>query len=431
MSYPILKDAEIEAFGKEQNGKEVEVSYDAGPAKNRQSLFFHGTLSRPSNTWVVTRRDKTINLQGNDIDVYNLTPYVRGQSTERTTHADLEASPKATRGEATDRARVRNPTTTTKTTERPSTMVVDNDSEDEREARRESDRTRKIDERRRAADDHRTADERHRAMDRREADMDDLQRQRDEINAERAEIARERQVDTTAARNQVASAQALATAQIQASTANSGSRPTTGDDVSFVNAYTRAEVERAMKALGTEHGGVYKVIIDKELWVIVRIEDETTAMFCPIHIMLEIPRHEPIERRSYDVILADIASNHKALTAKVDLRVAELGAAKPKPTQLDTVQYVSNRSAFKMAMAEYTKALTKFANDTRTALPTTRKGWNPVLEAAVKALRAFKDATVGHGSAKFVSYNWNYMFYQEHFNVLQLLATKLPPKVAE
>ena len=138
-----------------------------------------------------------------------------------------------------------------------------------------------------------------------------------------------------------------------------------------------------MKALGIQHGGVYKVIIDKELWVIVRIEDQTTAMFCPIHIMLEIPRHEPIERRPYATIIADIAANHKALSTKVDTRIAELGAAQPPPVHNDQVIFVSNRSAFKMAMSEYTKALTKFANDNKTALPTTRKGWNPVLEAAV------------------------------------------------
>jgi hypothetical protein len=250
--------------------------------------------------------------------------------------------------------------------------------------------------------------------------MDELQRQRDENNAQRDEMARERFQDAQAARAQALSAQAHATAQIQATTA---SRPLT-DDVSLVNAFTRADVEKAMKALGVEHGGVYKVVIDKELWVIVRIEDQTIAMFCPIHIMLEIPRHEPITRRPHDTIKADIAENHKALTAKVDLRMAELGAG--KPTQHEVVQYVANRSAFKMAMAEYTKALTEFANDTKTALPTSRKGWKNVLEAAVKALRAYRDVTVGHTIGKFVSFNWNYAFYQEHFNVVQLLSTKLP-----
>ena len=79
MSYPPWTDAEIEAYAKAHTG-EVEVAYEAGPAKNRQSLFFHGILSRPNNTWVATRRDKTINLQAADIDVYNLTPYARGQS---------------------------------------------------------------------------------------------------------------------------------------------------------------------------------------------------------------------------------------------------------------------------------------------------------------------------------------------------------------
>ena len=333
----------------------------------------------------------------------------------------MEASKKASRGE-TDRTRVKNPPATGTTSRAPAlTTTVDDDSDEEREVRRNADRARKINERRRADDDHRTADERHRAMDRRQADMDDLQRQRDEINADRTEIARERRADAAAIRDAAAH---------QAATATGGSR-SIGDDVSFANVLTRAEVERAMKALGIQHGGVYKVIIDKELWVIVRIEDQTTAMFCPIHIMLEIPRHEPIERRPYATIIADIAANHKALSTKVDTRIAELGAAQPPPVHNDQVIFVSNRSAFKMAMSEYTKALTKFANDNKTALPTTRKGWNPVLEAAVRALRAYRDVMLGNGVGKYVTYNWNYAFYQEHFNVLQLISTKPPAKVSE
>jgi hypothetical protein len=425
MSYPIWTVAQIEAFGKQHNNTEIEVAYETGPAKDRQSLYFHGTISRPSNTWIITRREKTINLQGTDIDVYDLTPYVRGQSTERPAARDdvVEASKKATRGEATDRTRAKKPTEMSAAA--PPLEAV-NDSDEDLEARREADRTRKVDERRRVAnDDRRAADERQSALDRREAALDELQRQRDEINKQREELARERHADIQAARAHALSAQAFATAQIQATTASGGNRPpTTGDDVSFVNAFTRADVEKAMKALGAEHNGVYKVVIDKELWVIVRIEDQTIAMFCPIHIMLEIPRHEPITRRPHDTIKADIAENHKALTAKVDLRMAELGAG--KPTQHEVVQYVANRSAFKMAMAEYTKALTEFANDTKTALPTSRKGWKNVLEAAVKALRAYRDVTVGHTIGKFVSFNWNYAFYQEHFNVVQLLSTKLP-----
>ena len=145
----------------------------------------------------------------------------------------------------------------------------------------------------------------------------------------------------------------------------------------------------------------------------------------------EIPRHEPIERRPYATIIADIAANHKALSTKVDTRIAELGAAQPPPVHNDQVILVSNRSAFKMAMSEYTKALTKFANDNKTALPTTRKGWNPVLEAAVRALRAYRDVMLGNGVGKYVTYNWNYAFYQEHFNVLQLISTKPPAKVSE
>ena len=178
MSYTPWTDAEIEAYAKAHTG-EVEVAYEAGPAKNRQSLFFHGILSRPNNTWVATRRDKTINLQAADIDVYNLTPYVRGQSEPAASRDDVvEASKKASRGEDA-RPRVKNPTATGTTARAPPalTTAVDDDSDEEREVRRNADRARKINERRRADDDHRTADERHRAMDRRQADMDDLQRQ--------------------------------------------------------------------------------------------------------------------------------------------------------------------------------------------------------------------------------------------------------------
>jgi hypothetical protein len=148
MTHEIWTSNEVDGLAKDHDGTQVQVAYDL----RGESLMFHGTLSRVENTWVLSRRANTINLQATDVDVYDFTAYVRGNSAEGTSRDDVEASKKATRTEKGRGTRAKKTVAAMQEpAPRPATQLTAlhdhrNGLKDDR-ARRDEDRTRKTEER--------------------------------------------------------------------------------------------------------------------------------------------------------------------------------------------------------------------------------------------------------------------------------------------
>jgi hypothetical protein len=106
------------------------------------------------------------------------------------------------------------------------------------------------------------------------------------------------------------------------------------------------------------------------------------------------------------------------------LTSAELAKAQANPKH-DAHTKVAIRKQFKIAMNTYVKLLRKLAEDVQTAVPDTRDKWDPVLEAAVMALAAYRTAVQSFkDGGSWTLNNWEFMYDRQHFNINMLALSK-------
>jgi hypothetical protein len=395
----------IREFAVQNDGAQVSVDYTITNDKGKDvNLSLKGHLRRINDTWVVkSNRGVTVELENDRIrDINTIRP-----STAREEDDVTETRKKSHRADTqTDDGAAIADKDKRKKPMKPRIESSDDDSSSEDEA---------------------TLRRNYREQKRRTRELE-MQRVRDLEEA--TAFARAAAAEANA---RAAAVEALIARQQQGTahptphhTTPTAMSTATRDDVSLLAAHGANErMATALEKLEREHGCHYAVVIDKRLCVVVKVEDATVRFFCPIHTVLEVAQHEPLQLRPIDEVKREFATRRDQMIDKANAIASEAIAKNMHDPAHQCHTTLANVRAFKMALSRYAKLLDAFVDAAQTALPTTRAGWDDVLDAAVMALATYRTmvATFKDCGA-WTLHNWNFMYDRQHFNINMLATSK-------
>jgi len=206
----------------------------------------------------------------------------------------------------------------------------------------------------------------------------------------------------------------------------------TTDDVSMgvIQAETRNDQTRAVLAAETKYECEFYVLAPN-LYTVVELADDMTKFFSPPHMLYEITKSEASRIPIAD-IERSIATRSEKLLSDAEAKFKELNkpaqqsqrnTAAPRTVDLHALK--ATLRTFKIVLKRYVTALTTYAKDTDTDEPETKGDWADILEDAMLAFQAYRNATEGYGQGgKWVAYHWDTMYNKPTYNVNILASSK-------